>query len=209
MLTTSLRSLTESEKQVLTQKLPSRYQQWEERILIFVFSVALLLVPILIFDHFLPAPPAFQAAYCMAAAAGAVLITGRLSAKKKALLQAAFPVESCLVEVIQVQTSRAVKREDPEDFGVAYYLPVLVGNEPQTLYLRGQYLDELEYEGLFPNTAFSFSRLPGSPEFLTFGVLGQYFEPERSVPAFTKAVWESNLFPVNGQLLPEPLDSIA
>jgi hypothetical protein len=115
------------------------------------------------------------------------------------------------VEVVTIQTSRAIKREDPEDFGVAYYIAVFHNNQHKTLFLWGQYLDELETEQLFPNTTFTFVRplhSSTSDEFIDFKVVGNYFEPERILPAFTRDVFKGGAYPMNGQLLDRAIDEI-
>lgn len=101
-----------------------------------------------------------------------------------------------------------IKREDPEDFGVAFYCAVVDNGQPKTLFLWGQYLDELEYEKTFPNTAFEFTRYVASDEFLAFKTLGHYFKEEKTLPAFDKSVWKNGSYPVNGQLLNQHFDEI-
>jgi hypothetical protein len=208
MLTTTLRPLTEPEKQLLAQRLPSRYSRWEQGTLTFVLLFGLLLLPLLLVKRFWFCSVAAEITYSLTAAAVAIGATWYVSARGLEELRSSLPTADSLVEVVHVRTLRAIRREDPEDFGVAYYLDVLVEGTPRVLFLWGQYLDELEYETQFPNTDFTYSRLPNSPEFLTFEVLGQYFAPEQTLPPFTKQIWRSGLYPVNGQLLSEPLDSV-
>jgi hypothetical protein len=58
--------------------------------------------------------------------------------------------------------------------------------QKKTLYLWGQYLDELESSKQFPNTALEITRLPGHKEFIEFKVAGEYFKEEKTLPAFRK-----------------------
>jgi hypothetical protein len=111
-------------------------------------------------------------------------------------------------EHVYVKTTRAIKREDLEDFGLAFYLEVFDNGQPKTLFLWGQYLEELIHDKNFPNTEFEFLRKKGSDEFISFTTLGQYFEEEKSLPPFGKKTWESGVFPVNGQILDQTIDEI-
>ena len=94
------------------------------------------------------------------------------------------------------------------NFGVAFYLAVVDKGQPKTLFLWGQYLDELEYEKKFPNTEFEFIRNVDSDEFIDFKTSGKYFKEEKVLPGFDKEVWKSGQYPINGQLLDQSIDTI-
>jgi hypothetical protein len=112
------------------------------------------------------------------------------------------------VEIITVQTARAIKRQDAEDFGISFYVEVTDNGQKKPLYLWGQYLDELESSRQFPNTALEITRLPGHEEFIEFKVAGEYFKEEKTLPAFTKEQWQKAGYPANGQLLNVSMDTI-
>jgi hypothetical protein len=111
-------------------------------------------------------------------------------------------------EVMHVITTRAIERKDPEDFGVAFYLDVLVDNQRKTLFLWGQHLDELVFEQVFPNTEFEIVTSRLNKRMIDFKIKGKYFRPEKVLPPFSKEVWESGKFPVDGELLDITIDEV-
>ena len=118
------------------------------------------------------------------------------------------PIKNVAVEVFTVQTDCAIQREDPEDFGIAFYLSVHYEGKQQWLFLWGQYLDELCYEKAFPNTSFELVRRVDNGAFLDIKLKGKYFEPEKIVPAFSRAVWKSDTHEVDGDILDKSKDEI-
>ena len=211
MITRTIRKLTEEETQGQIQRLPSVYKRFENFVLKLIVVVLILLAPLLIYDHFNPVPSDTQAVYCIAIVILALLIVFWVTKKYEGGLTNSKQIDdikSRQVEVVKVQTTRAIKREDFEDFGVAFYLAVVDKGQPKTLFLWGQYLDELEYEKTFPSTEFEFIRNVGSEEFIDFKTSGQYFIEEKILPAFDREVWKSGLYPVNGQLLDHSIDDI-
>ena len=170
-----------------------------------------LLIPLLTYDHFNPVASDTQAIYCIVIIFLAVVIALWLTKKFEGGLSNAKQIDKIQtgqVEVVKVQTTRAIKREDFEDFGIAYYISVTDNGQQKTLFLWGQYLDELEFEKTFPNTEFEFIRKIGSDEFIDFKTSGQYFIEEKTLPAFDKEVWKGGAYPVNGQLLDKTIDEI-
>ena len=171
-----------------------------------------LLIPFLLYKHYYPVPSTTQAIISIAIIALSTLLIfwwtkryeGGLSASKQIA-----DINSTPVEVIKVKTCRAIQREDPEDFGTAYYIDVIEDGQRKTLYLWGQYLDELEYEKVFPNTEFEITRRVGSDEFIDFKTTGHHFEAEKVLPAFGKEVWKSGNYPLNGQILNQTIDTVS
>lgn len=212
MITSTIRNPTPDEKLEQVKRLPSAYKRFESFIAKLIFVVMVLLIPFLLYDHYYPVSSATQAIFSIAIVALSILLVfwrtkryeGGLSAGKQMA-----DISSTPVEVMKVKTCRAFKREDQEDFGSAYYMDVTDNGQRKTLYLWGQYLDELEYEKLFPSTAFEFTRRVGSDEFIDFKTTGKYFEAEKVLPAFGKEVWKSGNHPLNGQLLNQTIDTIS
>lgn len=211
MITSTIRTPTQDEKLGQIKRLPSAYKRFENFMIKFIFVTLVLLAPLLIYDRYQPVPSSAQAAYSIVIVALSVFLCLWWTKKYEGGIsnrEEITNINSTQVEMVKVKTNRAIKREDPEDFGVAYYLDVTDGDQRKTLYLWGQYLDELEFEKLFPNTEFEFLRKVGSEEFIDFKTIGQHFEPERILPAFTKEVWNRGNYPINGQLLNHTIDEI-
>jgi hypothetical protein len=209
MITFSARPLTDDEKQALLKRLPSFYKLLEEYALVFIGVVMALLIPLLIVDRYFHVSSTVQFIYCICAGILAVPII--IYVRKK--YGAGHPgkkqdVLNMDYEVVHVKTSRAIKREDVDDFGVAFYVSVVHDGITKTLYLWGQYLDMLTYDNLFPNTEFEFARKKGSEEFVDFKLFGQHFKEEKTLPAFNKVVWNAGTYPVNGQLLNITIDEV-
>ncbi len=212
MITSTIRELTQNEKNQQIKQLPSLYKRFENFVLKFIVVVMILLAPLLIYDHFKPVASDTQAIYCIAIIALAIGITIGVTKKFEGGFSNSKQIDKIQtgkVEVVRVQTTRAIKREDFEDFGIAYYVSVTDKGQPKTLFLWGQYLDVLEYEKTFPNTDFEFIRQIGSKEFIDFKTSGQYFIEEKTLPPFDKEIWKSGVYPVNGQLLDISIDEIS
>ena len=209
MITVTTRPFTYEEIKQQAKLRPSAYKRIEAFILKVVFTVFGLLIPLLLYDHFSPVPSHIQATLVIAMVVTAIILAFWFPRKWKGSdINKTSNIHSIQAEVIHVRTSRAIKREDPEDFGVAYYLEVIDNGKAKTLYLWGQYLDVLVYEGKFPNTEFEFIRENGSDEFVEFKTLGKYFKEENSLPAFGEETWKSGKYPSNGQILEQTLDEI-
>jgi hypothetical protein len=212
VIISAIREFTQDEKGRQIKMLPSLYKRVENFVLKLVVFVIVLLAPLLIYDHFKPVASDTQAIYCIVIFILAATITLWVTKKFEGGFSNSKQIDKIQtgqVEVVKVQTTRAIKRQDFEDFGVAYYLDVVDNGQPKTLFLWGQYLDELEYEKTFPNTEFEFIRKVGSDEFIDFKTSGQYFIEEKILPAFDKEIWKSGLYPINGQVLDQSIDEIA
>ncbi|HLP50459.1 MAG TPA: hypothetical protein VK154_06210 [Chitinophagales bacterium] len=192
------------------QRLPGIYSKVEGFFMKLIPVVLVLLAPLLIYDKYFPVPSNIQAVYCILIVILAIGITIWLTIKWEGGLSNAkqiAAIDSALIEIFNVKTSRAIEREDPEDFGPAYYLEVLENGKPKTLFLWGQYFDELE-EAQFPNTEFEYTRVKRNGEFISFVTLGKYFQPERILPPFAEEVWKNDGCPSDGQILNLMFDEV-
>jgi hypothetical protein len=119
-----------------------------------------------------------------------------------------WEINSGMLEVLHVRTNRAIKREDPEDYGVAFYIDVVDDTKRKTLYLWGQHLDDLEYDNAFPNTEFVVTRRVDIKETIDIKLLGKPFRPEKTLPPFDKDIWKSGKYPADGELLDIRIDEV-
>lgn len=211
MLASSVRPYTEQEKKQLIARLPSRWTRFESFTGRFIFLVGALLLPCLAIDKYYPVSTTNQLLIIFAVGLLALFIT-RYTQKNyegsRTRKQVLAAMATGQAEVFHVTTNRAIEREDPEDFGVAFYLEVQVVGTPKLLYLQGQYLDELTWEKAFPTTDFVLTRRLDTHELLDIQLRGQYFEPERKLPAFTKARWQTGDIPIDGEVLDGRLDEL-
>lgn len=110
------------------------------------------------------------------------------------------------VEVLKIKTDKVVQRRETYDLGSGYYIKI---SENETLFLQGQYLDEVQYSRKFPNTEFEISRT--SLEFnevLSIEFFGNFLKPEKKLRAFIKEEYKSNKVHYDGELLNIPIDDI-
>jgi hypothetical protein len=208
MIKYTYRPITVEEKQKITTKRSSTYKTIEHFVMVLIGIVLVLDIPLLIYDHFRPVASNIQAIYCIIMVGVALSLTIRITIWGSRNRRRQNKVIFNQVEVINVKTTKAVKRKDFEDFGIAFYIDVTDQGQPKTLFLWGQYLDIWEHENTFPNSEFEIVRLPNAQEFIDFKVSGHYFKEERTLPAFDKTIWQSGLYPVNGQLIDMPIDAI-
>jgi hypothetical protein len=208
MITFTARPITVEEKQQVTMKSDSLYKSIEHFAMPLVGILLVLDAPLLLYDHFKPVASNIQAIYCIIAAGVALLLTLGLTIRRSSNRRRHNEAIPKQVEVIKVTTTRAVKRKDFEDFGIAFYVDVTDKGQQKTLFLWGQYLDVWEYEKTFPNTEFEIVRLENAHEFIEFRLLGHYFKAERTLPAFDKEIWQTGIYPVNGQLINMNIEAI-
>lgn len=110
------------------------------------------------------------------------------------------------VEVLKIKTDKVFKRRETYDLGSGYYIKI---SENETLYLQGQYFDELQYSRKFPNTEFEISRTSLTfNELLNIEFFGDFLKPEKKLRAFTKEDYKNNKVHYDGELLNIPIDEI-
>ncbi len=177
----------------------------------FIGILFLMLLPFLTLNHFFHFSSTFQAWACILfIIADAVIMI--IYTKRQQKRYPPVKIENRQVEVIHVKTRRAVKREDPEDFGAAFYLDVYDQGKQKTLFLWGQYLDELgegdEQEAAFPNTEFELTRDKNTKNLMDIRLLGTYFPPERTLPSFSREVLKAGTYPLDGELIEGSIDEI-
>ena len=82
-------------------------------------------------------------------------------------------------------------------------------SENETLFLQGQYFDELQYSRKFPNTEFEIVRTELTfNELIDIKPLGEYLKPEKKLKAFTKEQFENNEVHYDGDLLKISIEQI-
>ena len=156
-----------------------------------------LLIPFLIVDKFFQVPSQTEGIIVIVLLLISITLTIYWTRRDPEIAFEKQSTETNEIEIIHCKTSRAIKREDPEDFGVSFYLDTEDG---RALYLQGQYLDILEYEQ-FPNTEFELIRTKNTKELIDFKVKGKYFEPERTLEPFTKDDYGKGVVPEDGDIL--------
>jgi hypothetical protein len=208
MIETHLRPINSFERRQLLSRQASSWKKFERIAMKFIIVLLVFLAPLLIADSLLEIPPQKELATLIVLLLGAVAVTFRWQKKDPEVIYETHSKKMSYtgqVEVVRCKTTRAVKREDPEDFGVAFYIDT---GDGRTLFLQGQYLDILEDEKQFPNTEFELYRLEETQEILDFKVSGKYFAPEKTLAAFTKEDYKKGIVPEDGNILETSIDKI-
>ena len=109
-------------------------------------------------------------------------------------------------QVLKIETEKVFKRKETYDLGSGFYMKI---SENETLYLQGQYFDELQYSRKFPNTDFEIVRTKlNFNELIDIKSFGKYLKPEKKLKAFTKEQFEKNEVHYDGDLLNIPIEKI-
>ena len=191
------RDTNQQEFQELAARQPSTWTKIERFSMKLIATTMVLLIPFLIIDKFFPVPSQTEGIIVIVLLLISITVTIYWTRKDPEIAFEKQSKETNEIEIIHCNTSRAIKREDPEDFGVSFYLDTEDG---RTLFLQGQYLDMLEYEQ-FPNTEFELIRTKNTKELIDFKVKGRYFEPERTLEPFTKDDYKKGIVPEDGAIL--------
>lgn len=170
-----------------------------------IATTMVFLIPFLIIDKFFPVPSQTERIIVMVLPLIAVMVTIYWTKRDPVIAFEKHSSKTSEIEIIHCTTKRAIKREDPEDFGVSFYLDTEDG---RTLFLQGQYLDMLESDKQFPNSEFELVRTKSTKEFIDFKIKGNFFEPEKILKAFSKDDYEKGIVPEAGEILEIEFDKI-
>ena len=109
-------------------------------------------------------------------------------------------------QILKIKTEKVIKRKQTYDLGSGFYIKI---SENETLYLQGQYFDELQYSRKFPNTDFEIVKTKlNFNELIDVNYFGEYLKPEKKLKAFTKEQFEKNEVHYDGDLLNIPIEKI-
>ncbi|MBU3011814.1 hypothetical protein KO506_10395 [Polaribacter vadi] len=109
-------------------------------------------------------------------------------------------------QVLRIETEKVFKRKETYDLGSGFYIKI---SKNETLYLQGQYFDELQYSRKFPNTDFEIVKTKlNFNELININYFGKYLKPEKKLKAFTKEQFEKNEVHYDGDLLNIPIEEI-
>ena len=208
MITISTRPFTDGEKKILLQQMSSVSGSVENAIFVFMGLTLVGLLPLLILNRFISIPSKIQLILCISV----VFISARYAYLKywkpnvdfNAREKRQHQLDSTYAEVWHIRTTRALEREDIEDFGPSYYLEVNDKESLKTLFLWGQYL----YDRPFPNTEFELVKISDTGETIDLTTLGIYFPPEKVLPPFDLERLKQGHCPNDGELLDQKLDDI-
>ena len=115
-------------------------------------------------------------------------------------------INSGKAQVLKIETEKVFKRKETYDLGSGFYIKI---SENETLYLQGQYYDELQYSKKFPNTDFEIVKTNlTNNEIITLNTFGKYLKPEKKLKAFTKEQFEKDEVHYDGDLLNIKIDEI-
>ncbi len=210
MLKIETRDLSDKERKQLQRSLAGF---WKESIgvgiSVFVFATLVGILPFVLIDRLEEWIGEYEGLYVSAVIVVAAILGLRIVQQTLSLdYPERGPLQDVRVEVLRVSTSRAIQREDPEDFGISFYIDVELDGECKTIFLWGQYLDLLDYEGQFPNTEFILIRRSDTKEVMDLQVKGRYFPPERVLPFFPDSEWRNGTIPQDGQILDLCIDEV-
>jgi hypothetical protein len=205
MLTKTIRNFTDDEKEQIRSRQPSAYKQFEE---VAMFFIGIYMVPLLCFfglDKIFHFSSTAQLIFIVFNIFLTLIIMRKI--RQKFGTNRPKQVDERM-EVFHVKTSRAIKREEYEDLGDAFYVEVEVEGQQKTLFLCGQHFYELIEDKKFPNTEFEVLRKVGEPNTFDIKLCGTYFEPERVLPRFDKKTWKEGSFPYDLDILDKTVDQI-
>lgn len=173
--------------------------------------ILIFLLPFLTFDKYYPVSSKIESIVLIFILVIAAIITGIIYWKFQKVhnFHLQKKLKEIQAEIWHIKTSRAIKREDPEDLGVGFYIDIINGNKRKSsLFLWGQYMDMLEYDKKFPNTEFKIIRRSDTQQILDIEVFGQYFKPERTIPFFSDEDWRNGNNHEDGEILEMSIEQI-
>ncbi|CAL2055550.1 hypothetical protein [Tenacibaculum sp. 190524A05c] len=198
------------EIKLLRDRKNSPWQHFESFGMKFIGITLVLLAPLLIYDKYISKVSSESQLIAvipiLTISVGTVIYwmkkNGELDWNKKVENE----IKNGKAQVLKIQTDKVFNRKQTYDLGSGFYVKI---SDNQTLFLQGQYFDELQYDRKFPNTDFEIVRTK-----LTFNELidikpfGQYLKPEKKLMAFTKEQFDKNEVHWDGDLLEIPIEQI-
>ena len=211
MLKISHRPLTQNEIKSLKRNKFSNFIGDVEMIIgSFAFFTGIFIIPLLIYGKFYPVSSRIQDVTTIIILIIVPILTGIIFWKFKMIhYKPTKRIEEIIAEIWHIKTHRVIKREDPEDFGVGFYIDITdkVGKR-KVLFLWGQYMDMLEFDKKFPNTEFKVIKRSDTKQILDIEVCGNYFEPEKTIPFFSEEDWQSGNYHEDGEIIEMSIDGI-
>lgn len=203
------RPYTEEEKANLRRRKHGLWEQLELFFMKWVFINFIVLAPFLLYERFVEeVPPETEGPIVIVLVVLSVAITFYLMNRlgeigwNKAIEN---ELKTGEVLVTKLKTDKVLKRKDPEDFGSGFYLKI---DDNRTLYLEGQYLDDLQYDRKFPNTEMEIIQSKWNEELMEIISSGSYLKPERKLKAFTEEQYKSGSRHFCGDIIETPIDEI-
>jgi hypothetical protein len=108
-----------------------------------------------------------------------------------------------VAKVTRFHATRAIRVEELEDEGSGYFLHLEDG---RTLFLRGQYLFDLEENKRFPCSEFEVTRGPKSGAILSLVCCGSYFPSQKIIAPFRQP--DLKAVPMDGDIVAVPWEKI-
>jgi hypothetical protein len=204
------RPYSAEEIKLLKRRKYSAWKHFEHFGMRWVYTTLIMLAPLLLYEKFvMDVPPQAELGILIILEIIAISLVLHWMKKSGELDWNKIiedDIKNGYAEVLKIQTDRVVKRKDPEDFGSGFYLKI---DENKTLFLQGQYFDELQYARKFPNTNFEIVRKNLDKELISIFSTGKYLKPERKIKAFKEAQYKTGSIHNDGDILELHIDDIS
>lgn len=175
-----------------------------------IFTSLFLIVPFLLYEKFVQeVPPEVELPVMIVIEVIAISIVIYLMYKMGEIgwnAKVENEIKNGKAEVLKIETNRVIKRKETYDLGSGFYIEV---KDNETLFLQGQFYDELQYSRKFPNTKFELVKTTFIlNELLAINSFGKYLKPEKKIAAFTKEQFNNEEVHYDGDLLNISIDEI-
>ena len=208
MIEITERQISDSEKKILLDRIPSKDKRTENAVMGFIVIFGIFLAPLLFIDkYWFDVSSNVEFISLIPILTIAAYLTYRLDKKRFDSKYIKADIEAGMVTVYNVKTDRVIKRRDPEDFGPSYYIDLGQNIEYKTLFLFGQYLDDLKKKK-FPSTEFQLVKGKGG-QVIDLIPSGEYLKPVKTLTAYSKQDFKDGKVPDDGQLLTVSIDEIS
>jgi len=149
------RPYNQKELKLLESKKYSIWQHFENFGMKWIIIIFLLLAPLLLYEKFVEKVPSntqFLIVIPLLMISFGIVIywmnkNGELRWNKKV----DYEIENGKAQVLRIETEKVFKRQESFDLGSGFYIKI---SENETLFLQGQYLDDLQYSRKFPSNYF-------------------------------------------------------